>query len=150
AVLFECLAGRRMWGDGTDIEVIRKLALQDPPRLEDACAEAPPALCALYRRLVAKKREDRPASARDVVEELRAFVAETGTRPDTRVLRAMMGRLFVDEAERRRKALVDALHAVAPSQVRQLRDSLTSSPGEAPPSTADAGTGGAGVSNADA
>src|SRR5262249_9202094 len=34
AVLFECLTGQRMWGNGTDMEVLRKLALEAPPRLE--------------------------------------------------------------------------------------------------------------------
>src|SRR5580704_1636651 len=40
AVLFECLAGERMWGPGTDLEVMRKLALELPPRL-DAIARVP-------------------------------------------------------------------------------------------------------------
>ena len=49
AVLFECLALRRMWGDGTDMDVIRKLALEKPPRLEDAVPSAPrAAMCSLH------------------------------------------------------------------------------------------------------
>ena len=31
SVLFECVAGRRMWGAGTDLDVLRRLALEDPP-----------------------------------------------------------------------------------------------------------------------
>ena len=30
AVLFECITGRKMWGGGTDLEIIRKLALEAP------------------------------------------------------------------------------------------------------------------------
>ena len=76
AVLFECLALRRMWGDGTDMDVIRKLALEKPPRLEDAVPSAPPEMCALYMRLVARDAKDRPATAHDVAEELRKLVPQ--------------------------------------------------------------------------
>src|SRR5580658_1436285 len=36
AVLFECLTGRVMWGSGTDVELMRKLALERPPLLDAA------------------------------------------------------------------------------------------------------------------
>src|SRR6266849_1828060 len=73
AVLFECIAGQRMWGPGTDLEVMRKLALDAPPRLDEAVPGAPPALVRLHGRLVARDPEKRPATARDVAEHLRAF-----------------------------------------------------------------------------
>ena len=47
AMLFECLTGRRMWGEGTDLELMRKIALERPPRLDAALPGAPPALVEL-------------------------------------------------------------------------------------------------------
>ena len=123
AVLYECISGRRMWGEGTDLEIMRKLALEEPPTL-DGHPNAPPALVDLHRRLVARMPDERPATARAVADELRAYVDETGTRPDVRVVRAVMARLFATEATRQREALTDALEEAAPSRVEELRKSL--------------------------
>ena len=41
AMLFECLTLERMWGDGTDMDVIRKLALEEPPALASRAPDAP-------------------------------------------------------------------------------------------------------------
>jgi serine/threonine-protein kinase len=113
AVLFECLAGQPMWGPGTDLEIMRRLALHDPPRLADAVPAAPPPLAALFSRLTARDRQGRPATAHDVALELRAFA---GVRPsdEAALLGAWMDRLFRREAESRRILLAEAI-AQAPS-----------------------------------
>jgi hypothetical protein len=59
-----------------------------------------------------------------VAEELRAFVASTGTRPDARVVRTVMMRLFAEEAARQQRALTEALESAAPGHVEELRRSL--------------------------
>ena len=111
SVLYECVVGQKMWGNGTDIEVIRRLALESPPRLDQAAKNAPRALCDLHARLVSKDPSARPSTARAVSDELRAFVAETGTCPDARVIRAVMTRLFAVEAAARKAKLALALAA---------------------------------------
>jgi eukaryotic-like serine/threonine-protein kinase len=72
AILYECLALERMWGDGTDMEMIRKLALESPPPLERADPSAPPALQSLYDKLVARDAKDRPATAGEAADGLAA------------------------------------------------------------------------------
>src|SRR6185436_16126104 len=74
AVLFECLALRRMWGDGTDMDVIRKLALESPPKLEESGVDFPNGLSDLHARLVAREAKNRPATACEVADALGAFV----------------------------------------------------------------------------
>jgi hypothetical protein len=125
AVLFECITGRKMWGDGTDLDVLRKLALEPPPRLDVAAPRAPRALCDLHARLVARAPADRPGSARAVAAELRAWLASSGARIETSAAAATMERLFSAEAAQRRKALNDALREAAPEEVEVLRKSLT-------------------------
>jgi serine/threonine protein kinase len=125
AVLFECIAGQRMWGMGTDFDVLRRLALEEPPRLADVAPSAPRALCALQARLVARNREERPPTALAVAAELRRFIADSGTQPDAHVVRAVMGRLFHQEIERRRDALGRALHEAAPAEAEDLRKSMS-------------------------
>lgn len=120
AVLFECVAGRRMW-QGTDMEVLRQLALDEPPRLEDLAVDAPKELCALYTRLVARDPKTRPATAHDVAEELRAFVLD---RSSTKDVKAFMMGLFPDDAARRKAELSRALEGAAPADAEALRQSL--------------------------
>jgi hypothetical protein len=110
AVLFECLTGRRMW-PGTDMEVLRQLALEAPPRLEEAAPGTPPALCAIYTRLVARQPSARPASARVVEEELRAFAATDAARGDANGVPERMTLLFSEAAAQRREALARAIEA---------------------------------------
>lgn len=108
AMLFECLTNRRMWGDGTDMEVIRKLALESPPSLAEAAPEAPPELSALYTKLVARNASDRPSSAREVAQALRTSVR---LAPETaaRALRAVLEEHFGQQAAEQRQRLADAL-----------------------------------------
>jgi serine/threonine protein kinase len=54
AVLFECVAGRPLWQGATDLEILRQLALSEPPSLADVAPEAPRELCALCASLLAK------------------------------------------------------------------------------------------------
>jgi hypothetical protein len=124
AVLFECLAGRRMWGPGTDLEVMRKLALDPPPRLDEAVPGTPPALVRLHGRLVARDPGKRPATAREVAEHLRTFAASSAPTASAEGVRALMTRLFKAEAEQGRAELGEALARAAPSQIEALRRSL--------------------------
>ena len=139
AVLFECLALRRMWGDGTDMDVIRKLALEKPPSLETAvpagaAGSVPPeAMCALYTRLVARDAAARPATAHDVAEELRKLVPQ-GREEASRALRRLMEAHFGEQAEEQRRRLTRSLEEVAPDQARELRESVVPEPAT-PPST---------------
>jgi hypothetical protein len=112
AVLFEAVSGRKMWGGGTDLDVIRRLALEEPPSLAEAAPGTPEVICQLQKRLVSRDPAKRPATALDVARELRAFVATSGTPPDTRVVRSLMNRLFEHEIERRRAKLTAALEEV--------------------------------------
>jgi serine/threonine-protein kinase len=125
AVLFECLTGERMWGSGTDMEVMRKLALESPPRLDEALRAAPAALVDLHARLVARDPQRRPTSAREVAEELRAFMASRGA-PDRAAVRSLMRRLFSEEAARRHAQLTDALEQAAPKGAQLLRERFVS------------------------
>jgi eukaryotic-like serine/threonine-protein kinase len=121
AVLFECLAGRPMWGRGTDLEIMRRLALEEPPRLDDAAPGIPHELVALHARLVARDRGKRPASARQVADELREIAGAPSSHGG---VRALMQRLFADEAAERRRRLDEALERMAPGQAAALRAGL--------------------------
>ncbi len=125
AVLFECVAGRKMW-EGTEMEVLRHLALDEPPTLVSACADAPAELSALYMKLVAKKPEDRPASALRVAEQLRAFAMASHLDGPSEA-RALMRRLFAAEESARKDELEKALSTAAPTEAREVEAGLGAS-----------------------
>jgi serine/threonine-protein kinase len=115
AVLFECLAGRPMWGTGTDVEIMRRLALEEPPRLADSVADAPAALSKLHARLVARDPARRPATALEVAHELRTFANSADPPANDVAVQAMMGHFFPDGSSDRRALLGQALAQAAPS-----------------------------------
>jgi serine/threonine protein kinase/WD40 repeat protein len=72
-VLYRMAAGAAPFQGGTVLEVMRALAAHEPPPLRQLCPEAPAALEQLVARLLAKDREQRPASAREVADALAAI-----------------------------------------------------------------------------
>jgi hypothetical protein len=126
AVLFEAVAGRRMWGGGTDLEVLRRLALEEPPTLSEVVPGTPPLLSQLQKRLVERDPAKRPPTALEVARELRAFIGSTGARADARTVRAVMTDLFAPEVERRRVALHAAVEKVASGAIDELGEGFSS------------------------
>lgn len=105
AVLFECLALARMWGDGTDMEIIRKLALEEPPSLPDS---APESMRALYTKLVSRTATERPASAHAVAESLFELVPQ-GRESAAKEIAKILETHFAAQAEDQRKKLTRSL-----------------------------------------
>ncbi|HXN33506.1 MAG TPA: hypothetical protein VN894_16670, partial [Polyangiaceae bacterium] len=109
---------------GTDLEVMRRLALEAPPRLDAVMSSAPRALVDLHAQLVARDADKRPRTALDVAENLRAFARSRVSAPDAEAVRSLMYVLFGRQAQSRRGQLTEALHQAAPSRVEELRRSL--------------------------
>jgi serine/threonine protein kinase len=126
AVLFEAVSGRKMWGGGTDLEVLRRLALEEPPALSNVAPGTPPAICQLQERLVARDPSKRPSTALEVAEELRAFIARSGARSDKESVSAVMAGLFASEIGHRRTALRLAVEKVASGTIDEVSGALPS------------------------
>jgi serine/threonine protein kinase len=126
AVLFEAVSGRKMWGGGTDLEVLRRLALEEPPALSNVAPGTPPAICQLQERLVARDPSKRPSTALEVAEELRAFIAHSGARTDRESVSAVMAGLFASEIGHRRTALRLAVEKVASGTMDEVQEALPS------------------------
>jgi serine/threonine protein kinase len=106
AVLFECLSGRRMLGEGNEIDMLRKLAMESFPDLREAWGDAPERARELFARLVHRDPAGRLAPASELAEGLRA-IAEDRDRDGFR--RSLSARVE-DLARGRREALESKLH----------------------------------------
>lgn len=137
AVLFECLTGQPMWGAGTDVELMRKLALDQPPLLDSAEGPVAPGLAALHARLVAREPSMRPRTAREVADDLRALGTGLEARDATGSLVSLMTDLFGRAAADRRALLAEALDREAPSRAQALRRTLEPGAVLRQPSTAE-------------
>jgi eukaryotic-like serine/threonine-protein kinase len=67
---WEALTGKRAYEGRTPFEIARRKALEPPPPLSDAWADAPPAAVAALQRAMAADPASRPRSATAFVDEL--------------------------------------------------------------------------------
>ncbi|MDP2309976.1 MAG: protein kinase [Pseudomonadota bacterium] len=133
-VLFEMLAGRRLFADGDPDEKLRAVISCDIPDVRAFNAEVPDALRAVLAKALAKDPADRYADAALLEEDLRALLFEMGFRGDAAQRSALMRRLFAEEIAGQRgslelEGLADDLHAMHtgverdPSSAGSLADS---------------------------
>jgi serine/threonine-protein kinase len=73
-LLYEMLTGRAPFGGSHTFAVLKSIIEASPPAPSSFRAEVPPELEAIVRRAMAKLREDRYQSAREVELELRSFL----------------------------------------------------------------------------
>jgi TolB-like protein/predicted Ser/Thr protein kinase len=74
-VLYEMLAGRMPYAAETPMSLFKKILEEEPPSVRSLRADVPPAVEALVRRMMAKKREERFASAAEVVAAIDRILA---------------------------------------------------------------------------
>jgi serine/threonine protein kinase len=81
AILFEMLAGRPPFDADESVQILKLHLTAPPPRIEDAAPGVivPPALEALLQRALAKRAEDRPATAEQFLDELDRAAASADT-----------------------------------------------------------------------
>lgn len=113
ALLFEGLVGGPPWGGGTDVDVLRRIALGPPPDLGATPPSTPPPLRDLTARLLAPKAADRPTDAAEVATALDALVRETeqegGAPSPSEKLRQLMAARFGNREHERKARLAHAL-----------------------------------------
>ncbi len=74
-VLFELLAGQRLYPSADPADAARRILSEPAPDLADHRADAEPKLVELLFELLAKSKEARPSTARDVARRLEAMLS---------------------------------------------------------------------------
>jgi serine/threonine protein kinase len=80
-VLFRALTGRRAFGGDSPMSVLVATLEREPPAARSLNPEVPEWLSALVARLLAKRPDERPGSARQVAEALRSGTTVANTPP---------------------------------------------------------------------
>jgi serine/threonine-protein kinase len=120
-VLFELLAGRRLYDGADDSEAARRILNEPPPDLVDERDDAPPELVELVFELLAKNRDCRPADAATVARRLERMLAVTLATDDSMDVGAYVGRLFAEERNALRARIAQVTQEAAPAAKRPLR-----------------------------
>ncbi|MEM1414499.1 MAG: serine/threonine-protein kinase [Myxococcota bacterium] len=81
-VLWEALAGRRLFEGKNDIELFVRVGRGEVPPITGERQDLPPALVALLERLLAKAQEDRFLVAEEAEDALRGVLRDAGERLD--------------------------------------------------------------------
>jgi serine/threonine-protein kinase len=73
-MLWEAIAGRRMWKGTPDIVVIQQLTMGRVPAIREAAPDVPAALAAICERALAPSPDDRYATAQEMHEALEGYL----------------------------------------------------------------------------
>jgi len=130
-VLYELLSGKRLYKSlsrsPTEVPVPLRILQEPPPDIGDERADVPPELTELLFELLAKRREDRPESARVVAARLDDCVVGLLRDEEPMLLAGYMDRVFGDQ---RRAQAETVAQAVARAEAREL---VETTPAPAPP-----------------
>jgi len=129
-ILWELLTGERMWKGLDDVAIIQKLMLDKIPSSPRAVnSEVTPALDAIVTKALARKKEDRYATAQELQLDLEHVMEVAGLTCSARELGAWVAELFATRRQQARTLIEEQLSklsgAVARSafHVLKLRDS---------------------------
>jgi eukaryotic-like serine/threonine-protein kinase len=112
-MLWEALAGRRIWRGLSEIAIANRISAGDIPKLRDVSPSTPDNLTRICDRALAPEREGRYASARDMQADLEAFLSRRGKHATARGVGTLLSEIFREEQEIAR--------AMIESQLNELR-----------------------------
>ncbi len=92
-ILYELTVGRRLWRGAPEV-AMRRVVEETPPPPTYVRRDYPPALELVVLKALAKRPEDRYASADELADELEAYLLETGERIGTRQVARFLRDLF--------------------------------------------------------
>jgi serine/threonine protein kinase len=81
AILYEMLSGRRAFKGDSSVETMNAILKEDPPELNQAETNIPPAIDLVVRHCLEKNREERFQSARDLAFDLERISSVSGSSP---------------------------------------------------------------------
>lgn len=106
-ILFELTTGRRLFKGANEYETLKLITERDYPRPSDIAPDYPAALEAIVVRALAKDREQRYQTAREMLADLEAFVREERIGVSTVSLSNFMKMLFEETLAKQNAVLSD-------------------------------------------
>jgi tRNA A-37 threonylcarbamoyl transferase component Bud32 len=131
-VLYELLSGKRLYKSTSELPAPLRILQEPPPDIGDERFDVPPALTELLFELLAKRREDRPESARVVATRLDDCVLDLLRDEEPILLAEYMGRVFGDAQRAKAQAVAEAVARVEGEDAEASSTGSAAPPAEAP------------------
>jgi serine/threonine-protein kinase len=112
-VLFELLTGKRLYPSKGDMDGPRRILNEAPPDLGDHRRDADPELVELCFELLAKDREERPKTAKELARRLDAMIAALVAQGGATDTSEFLQRHFASQRASRAEAVSSALRGLA-------------------------------------
>jgi serine/threonine-protein kinase len=111
-MLWEAAAGRRLWPQMSDVEILSQTLREGPPRLRSVRADAPADLDEICARALARDPDARYPSAEALREDLEAHLSRRRDAVSMREVGALVGAAFKAERDRMNVVIDEALARV--------------------------------------
>ncbi len=112
-MLWEAVAGRRMWAGKTDLGIVQGLAEMKIPSIREAKPDLPPELERIVSRAVAANREQRYQTAQEMATDLETYLESVDAHVSNKQLGKLVTSAFAEEREK--------IRAVIEEQLKQVR-----------------------------
>jgi serine/threonine protein kinase len=112
-MLWEGMAGRRLWPQLSEVEILSRVLRDEPPRLRDVVPDISWELDAICARAMAKDGDDRYATAAELLEDLESHLAHRADRMTMRQVGDLVSAKFADERRRMNQLIEQRLSDVS-------------------------------------
>ena len=112
-MLWEGMAGRRLWPQLSEVEILSRVLRDEPPRLRDVVPDIPWELDAICARAMAKDGDDRYSTAAELLEDLESHLAHRADRMTMRQVGDLVSAKFADERRRMNQLIEQRLADVS-------------------------------------
>jgi hypothetical protein len=111
-ILWEAVAGRRLWPHMSEVEILSRVLHEEPPRLSRVATDVPDELDAICARAMARDPKDRYATAAALREDLEAHIASRNDRLTMRQIGESVGVMFAEERYKMNQVIEERLSRV--------------------------------------
>ena len=125
-LLWEAMAGTKIWEKATDMEVLHRLALGDMPDLSEPRPDAPDAILDIIKKAFHPDPEGRYQTAAQMRDDIIAYLDKANLRVTNEMVAEYVSTVFADKRAEIRKVIE-----------RQLRKLSSKQPTEEPPGLLD-------------
>jgi serine/threonine protein kinase len=123
-MVWEAIAGRRMWPQKGQIEILTALIKSEIPKLGDVKPDAPAELQRICDKATAKDPDDRYATAREMHNDIEAYLESKNERKTVREISRVVGVMFEEQRKKMRavmdKCINEAKAGAPPSKLPSL------------------------------
>jgi serine/threonine-protein kinase len=115
-MLWEVLSGKRMWRGLQEVGIMHALAVGEIPKLQTVMPEASELACRIVDRALAKRPQDRYATAEEFRRELEAYAKLGEHQPTSREVGQMLFETFGEERKQIQAVIEERMRSVKQSQ----------------------------------